>query len=212
MQAHLPCLDLPPLPTPQQSARLGGSPLRLPGPQATASTSLDLPGPPGLIHLHSPGQKLDNENPQGAQRMLERTHLQDCPTPSLVLRRSVRTPQCGRAKNYSLGAHQGGTWRLSLSRVPILKLGQNSPLLQNLQCLPRGLDKTPNPNQGPQEAPPGLQAPLPAPCSFSQLLPLPHTVPRSHCPFHLRSERSRGGLLHLSRQEPVTPAQSPLLS
>lgn len=211
MHAHLLCLDLPPLPTPQQSARLGGSPLRLPGPQATASTSLDLPGSPGLIHLHSPGQKLNNENPKGAQRMLERTHLQDCPTPSLVLRRSVRTPQCGRAKNYSLGAHQGGTWRLSLSRVPILKLGQNSPLLQNLQCLPRGLDKTPNPNQGPQGLRNGGAAwsPGPSPCA-ALFLPAPSSP--SHCPFHLRSERSRGGLLHLSRQEPITPAQSPLLS
>lgn len=103
-------------PLPQQSARLGGRPLRL-------------QGPPGLIHLRSPVQKLDNENTQGAQRMLESAHLQDGPTPSLILRRSVRTPQCGRAKNYSLRAHQGGTWRLSLSRVLILKLGQNSPLL-----------------------------------------------------------------------------------
>lgn len=54
--------------------------------------------------------------------------FQGYPTPSLRLRNSVRMPQCGRARNYSLGAQQGGAGD-SLSRVLIMKSGQTSPLL-----------------------------------------------------------------------------------
>lgn len=45
-------------------------------------------------------QKFSNEKRQGSQRMLGSAHSQDCP--SLVQRRSVRTPQCGRTKNCTL--------------------------------------------------------------------------------------------------------------
>lgn len=60
---------------------------------------------------------------------------QDSSTPSLVLRHSVSTPQCGRAKNYTLS---GWDLQLSLSRVLLMKSRHISPTALKLPVVSQG--------------------------------------------------------------------------